>query len=183
MWKNRRKQTIVDRRFQWRMVRRLLLHWTSFIFASLTVLVGWHLIVGTALGFRGSHSVVRDTLLRYAPVIFVLWVMLPVLIWDVLKLSHSIVGPILRLRTTIQALNRGEEVEPVKLRRGDYCLELAADLNELIAQRNQLRERSRQIDQLLMSLPGEVTAVSSADEHTAEPGSLATADPTRAGRS
>lgn len=178
MWKNRRKQTIVDRRFQWRMVRRLLLHWTSFILASLTVLVGWHLIVGTALGIRGSQSVVRDTLLRYAPVIFVLWVMLPVLIWDVLKLSHSIVGPILRLRMTIQALNRGEAVEPVKLRRGDYCLELAEDLNELIAQRDQLRERSRQIDELLMSLPGESAGISSAQVDSPE-----SADPVRAVRS
>ena len=153
MWKNRRKKTIVDRKFQFRMVRRLIFHWTCFVSALMTLLIGWHLIVGVAVGFNNGQPTIRETMMRYAPVLFALWVMLPVLVWDILKLSHGIVGPIIRLRMTIQALNRGEEVKKVKLRKGDYCIELADDLNMLIEKLNTKTQDAARVRELLMTLP------------------------------
>ena len=153
MRKNRRKKTIVDRKFQFRMVRTLVFHWTCFMSAVVTLLVGWHLIAGVAVGFSNGNPTIRETMMRYAPVLFALWVMLPVLVWDILKLSHGIVGPIIRLRMTIQALNRGEDVKMVKLREGDYCIELADDLNLLIKKLNTKSQDAARVRELLMALP------------------------------
>src|SRR5258708_5583519 len=55
-----------------------------------------------------------------------------VFIYDAAKLSHRIVGPLYRVRKTIQAVAAGGEVDLVVLRKGDYLLELRDDLNEML---------------------------------------------------
>lgn len=143
---NRRKKTVVDRRFQWRLVRRLVMHWFSFLFAVLAVLAGWHVVVNLAFGGQAGSGSFSDTLMRYAPLMFVLWVMLPIVAWDVLKLSHSIVGPILRIRGVLKSMNQGEYVQKITLRKGDFCVELADDLNRLIDTLNAERGRTADPD-------------------------------------
>lgn len=53
-------------------------------------------------------------------------------IYDVLKTVHRIVGPVYRFRKTLQAIANGEEVSLVRLRKGDYLLEMQDDMNALI---------------------------------------------------
>jgi hypothetical protein len=53
-------------------------------------------------------------------------------IYDGIKLTHRIVGPLYRFRQTIKAIASGEEVELIRLRKGDFLLELRDDLNEMI---------------------------------------------------
>lgn len=53
-------------------------------------------------------------------------------IYDAVKLSHRIVGPIYRIRKAIQAVAAGEELEPIQLRQGDYLQELKDDFNEML---------------------------------------------------
>jgi nitrogen fixation/metabolism regulation signal transduction histidine kinase len=55
-----------------------------------------------------------------------------IFIYDAVLLAHRIVGPIYRIRKTIQALSAGEEVELVTLRQGDFLLELRDEFNELL---------------------------------------------------
>ena len=47
-------------------------------------------------------------------------------------LSHRIAGPIYRLEKTFDRLIRGEDVEPIRLRRGDALKELVEKINSLI---------------------------------------------------
>lgn len=53
-------------------------------------------------------------------------------IYDAIRLSHRIVGPIYRFRKTIEAIKAGEEVNLVTLRKGDFLQELGDELNEMI---------------------------------------------------
>lgn len=67
-------------------------------------------------------------------------VLLPIILLDVLKLSHRWVGPIFRVRNTLRSLGKGENVSPVKFREHDFWQDLAGDLNavsdELSRRRN-----------------------------------------------
>jgi nitrogen fixation/metabolism regulation signal transduction histidine kinase len=53
-------------------------------------------------------------------------------IYDAVKHSHRIVGPIYRFRKTIQAITAGEELEFVSLRKEDMLHELKDDFNAML---------------------------------------------------
>ena len=53
-------------------------------------------------------------------------------IYDALQLAHRIVGPLYRLRRLMQAVASGEEVELMKLRKGDLLQELKDEFNEML---------------------------------------------------
>jgi hypothetical protein len=53
-------------------------------------------------------------------------------IYDAVKLTHRIVGPLYRFRVTVRAITAGEEVRIVGLREGDHLQELKDDLNEML---------------------------------------------------
>jgi hypothetical protein len=71
-------------------------------------------------------------------------VLLPIILFDLLKLSHRWVGPIYRLRETLRALARGEAPRVVRFREDDYWRELAADMNNISAElaRHRMKETS-----------------------------------------
>jgi hypothetical protein len=51
---------------------------------------------------------------------------------DAIKYTHRIVGPIYRFRKAIEALKNGEDMEPIRLRDGDYLTELRDEFNEML---------------------------------------------------
>jgi nitrate/nitrite-specific signal transduction histidine kinase len=63
----------------------------------------------------------------------------PATLLDFLRLSHRWVGPIYRLRTSLQALNPGEAVKPLAFRDGDFWQELAGDFNQMADELKRLR--------------------------------------------
>ena len=67
----------------------------------------------------------------FSPAIVASVVVLPLFIFDILKLSHKIAGPLERLSAEMQKLADGESVEPLRFRDGDYWPELAEKFNEL----------------------------------------------------
>lgn len=53
-------------------------------------------------------------------------------IWDVVKLLHRLVGPLVRFRKAINALAAGEELTLITLRKGDHLQELKDEFNEML---------------------------------------------------
>lgn len=53
-------------------------------------------------------------------------------IWDGVRFAHKIVGPLYRLRKTVQAINAGEEVPLVAFRKGDFLHEFKDEFNEML---------------------------------------------------
>jgi hypothetical protein len=68
--------------------------------------------------------------------------LLPMILLDILRLSHRWVGPIFRLRSSLQALSRGACVPPIRFREGDFWQELAGDFNVVAAELAQRRGTS-----------------------------------------
>ena len=73
-----------------------------------------------------------DTLRENLPVIVCLLVLVPVMAWDAIRFSHRLVGPLVRIRKTIQAITDGEAVRPIKLRDGDYLTEMRDEFNKML---------------------------------------------------
>jgi len=53
-------------------------------------------------------------------------------IYEAVVFTHRIVGPLYRFRQTIKAVTSGEEVPLIRLRKGDYLLEMKDDFNEML---------------------------------------------------
>jgi hypothetical protein len=53
-------------------------------------------------------------------------------LYDMVKFAHRIVGPLHRIRKTVQAIIAGDRVDLIRLRDGDYFGELADELNIML---------------------------------------------------
>lgn len=47
------------------------------------------------------------------------------------RLSHRVVGPIYKINQVLEAHAKGEKVEPIVLRKGDYFQDLAENVNKI----------------------------------------------------
>src|SRR5688500_9864061 len=73
-------------------------------------------------GFCSQHTVWLGCMLAVAPVI----------LWDLVKLTHRFAGPLIRLEAAVRQMVRGERVKPVTLRQRDMLFQFASAINELI---------------------------------------------------
>ena len=120
---------------------RVALYW---VFASLAIalmLLCGRIMFGPA---RVFYTHFDDMWFHHGPALIAAFLLLPVVLVDVLKLSNRFVGPILRLRTGLRALAMGETVPPMKFRDGDFWQEFATEFNVVAAQINRLRDESAQ---------------------------------------
>jgi methyl-accepting chemotaxis protein len=67
-----------------------------------------------------------------APALVGCLALLPILAWDAVKFAHRVVGPIYRFRQTMRAVAAGEAVRPIKLRQGDFLIEMQDDFNTML---------------------------------------------------
>ena len=143
-----RRRVFIDRPIQGSLILRVMLIW----------LVGMLLQVLLVTFFFIVTSSPND--LYQAPQLF--WwhlellvvsslLVLPLLAYDIVKLSHRWVGPIYRLRTALRALSRGEAVQPISFREGDFWKDLAGDFNavaERLNDQSESNENRLSVDEL-----------------------------------
>ena len=82
---------------------------------------------------RAAQTHFNDILFHYGPAIVVGVLLLPLAVFDVLRLSNRFVGPFFRLRGAMRQLARGERVDPIFFRRGDFWQEFADEFNAVAA--------------------------------------------------
>ncbi len=143
---NRRRQVFVNRLVQGRILMRIAGYWlfynlvlwhTLFLFRwgqyRLEVLNG-----GTPLTFGelyGSFS------MQYYPIVLTALATAPLLMWDILNLTHRVAGPLVRFKNTLQQLKAGQHVERVTLREGDLLTEFRDEFNEFLVYYNEQMAR------------------------------------------
>jgi methyl-accepting chemotaxis protein len=123
---NQRKKIWIDR-FQTYLSVRLAVYFVLYQAAvwSLYVIENRFSTLGGTLG--GIASAYGSILTPAASLTLGL-----LFIYDSVKLSHRIVGPLYRFRKTVQAVTAGEEVVLIRLREGDHLQEMRDDLNEML---------------------------------------------------
>jgi signal transduction histidine kinase len=71
--------------------------------------------------------------LDFCPALLASLLVLPVIVWDLLRLSHRFVGPMIRLRNAMRDLADGKQVRPISFREEDFWCEFAEEFNRLAA--------------------------------------------------
>jgi methyl-accepting chemotaxis protein len=128
MGDQQRYKVWVDR-FQTRLTLRISAYLGVFLVVLFNLLFGWRLWV------EGSGDVwdqFKRTSLDYLPVLGCLLVLMPVMVWDAIRFTHRLVGPLVRFRRTMQDVAKGEAVRLMKLREGDYLTDLRDDFNVML---------------------------------------------------
>ena len=69
---------------------------------------------------------------QYYPIVFAALATAPLLLWDVLKMTHGIAGPLIRFETTLQQMKNGERVDKVVLRDHDLLTEFRDEFNSFL---------------------------------------------------
>jgi hypothetical protein len=117
-------------RFQSKLLLRVVAYWFLYQFSLWNCLFTWRLLAegkGNLLEQYGRFC------LDYYPMLLCFLVLVPFFAWDAVRFSHRLVGPIVRFRRAMQAIAAGQPVQPIRLREGDYLVELQQDFNVMLA--------------------------------------------------
>lgn len=145
-----RKRLFIDHRVQAALLLRVVAYWCCCLVTVGLSLLTWRLLTGPA---QSVYLYLADAWYFAVPAGIASALILPLVIYDILKLSNRFAGPLYRLRRELRRLAAGEPVPPVRFRTGDFWPELADEFNAT-SQRIQMLEN--------MAESGRTTAGSSA---------------------
>lgn len=123
-----RKRLLVDREVQWAFLLRAIGYWLMCVLTVLLLLSFTSMLAEPMCVFFPDAD---GPWLRLGPTVVCAVLFLPVVIYDFLRVSNRLVGPVLRLRRAMRALASGEHVEPLKFRDGDFWCDFANEFNAL----------------------------------------------------
>lgn len=108
---------------------RVVLHFCVFIVAG--ALFG---LITQFLSdpFQGLSGHMRSYWSNNGPYMVALLCLMPVFVRDTLRLSNRMAGPICRLKDTVSRLAEGEDVPPLKFRKGDMWDDLPDKFNAMV---------------------------------------------------
>lgn len=133
----KRKMTYVDRRVQGALARRLVLHWTVFltVAAAFSFLFQW-----LHNPFQGFPELAGKAWTTHGPFLMTGLLLVPVFVYDAIKLSSRFAGPIFRLRRTFQVIAQDGRPRELTFRNNDFWKDMADDFNQMV---NRLFEREQ----------------------------------------
>jgi len=128
--KKLRKRLFVDPKVQGALVLRTVFYWVVCLVTITLMLLCWRIVTGPA---RMFYTHLDDMWFHFGPALVASTLLLPLVIFDMIRLSNRFTGPLLRLRRSMRSLARGEHVEPIEFRDGDFWQEFADEFNILAA--------------------------------------------------
>lgn len=126
---NQRGKESVDPQVQRAIWKRLALHWVIFSAVAAILALGLEWMSDP---FRPLGQVFHDTWWNYSPLLLALIFLVPVFVYDAIRMSYRVAGPIHRLREVIRSLAEGTQSSKVEFRDDDFWKEMAGDLNRVI---------------------------------------------------
>lgn len=133
-----RKRLFVNRAIQGRLLGRTALYWVLY-----------HAVLWMAMFFyryaehrgavmagaepRSFSDIYGEFVHDHHSMWLCSFAILPIVLWDLLKFSHRVVGPLVRFQRTLERLIAGETVQEVRLRDGDLLMDLQDSFNQYLA--------------------------------------------------
>ena len=139
----RRRQLFVDSKVQGALVLRVLLYWIVCLITITLMLLCWSIIRTP----RMFYTHFDDMWFHYGPALIASFVLLPMVVVDIIRLSNRFAGPLVRLRRAMRALAQGEEVRPIKFRDNDFWQEFADEFNAIADRMQRLAPAKKPTDQ------------------------------------
>ncbi len=133
----RAQRILIDRPVQTALLVRAASYWLFCMVTIGVLLMVWGAWSGPP---DRSVNVVREVSERYAPALLASLFLLPLVLLDVLRLSHRFVGPVARVRQGLGELAAGKRPAPLKFRDDDFWPEMAAEFNAAAEHIDETRE-------------------------------------------
>lgn len=157
---SKRHRFLVDSNVQWALIRRMVMHWSLAVLTLITISVFVQLLY-RADGRTFSEAILL-ALKMQLPLLCIMFVLMPVFVWDMVKLSHRFAGPMLRLRGVLNELAQGGEAAQIRFRPGDFWQETAEDFNQFYGRHADLRQEVESLRIRCESLASELATANSA---------------------
>jgi hypothetical protein len=144
---SQRERYLSDPAVQWTLIRHVMLHWSM----TLLSLIAIGILAQMFFGGKNQSFVetVGVSFSQQTPLLLVMFMLIPVYLRDVLKVSNRFAGPMKRLRATLRDLADGKVGQRMKFRPGDFWQETAEDFNRFYAKYNELKRRCEELEQRL----------------------------------
>ncbi len=155
---SQRTRFLVDPEVQYALIRRTLMHWSAAILTLMVIGVVVQLVY--APGGSSLHNAVAASFSAQIPLLCVMLMLMPIYLWDVVKLSHRFVGPMHRLRTVFRDLANGGRAPRIRFRAADFWHEAAEDFNAFYQSHLDLKQRCEQLEKELDRIAGENREIS-----------------------
>lgn len=126
----KRKRLLVDWRVQGALALRCVIYWCLCLVSISIMLVVWAMLTDPTRFFYEHAADLEST---FTPAAIASVFLLPIVIFDLLKLTNRFAGPIYRLRAEMRELARGGEIKRLRFRDGDLLPELAEEFNAMLA--------------------------------------------------
>ena len=124
----KRTKNLIDRDVQGALARRVIMHFVVFVAAGAMFGLLMQFLANPFQPFADQFNAFWT---NNGPYLAVLVLMLPIFIYDTIKMSNRITGPIYRMRLSIrEVIETGEPVE-MKFRDGDFWQGLAPEFNKM----------------------------------------------------
>ena len=125
-----RQQKFVDRSVQAELLFRMAIYWVFSALVLVSILICWRILFGPS---RDISVHVDYLWFQYKPVVIASLILLPLLLFDMLRVSNRFAGPMIRLRRAMERLSDGEKnITPLNFRENDFWQGLANDFNRLL---------------------------------------------------
>lgn len=125
-----RRNQYVNKKVQGTLARQLIKHWLLFFSVGCLITSLYQFLLNP---FQSFGEVMQQFWLQQGPFLVVALLLLPVFVLDSIKLSHRVVGPLVRVRCALQSLAKGEPVSPLTFRPEDFWHDLADEFNTAIS--------------------------------------------------
>jgi hypothetical protein len=139
--KSRRSRIYLGGMLQGTLVKRLAIGWTAYNLLLFHGLFAVAYLEGTQRAAGGDDA--QPTFLQSYEsfawqnrlLIFGACAAGPIFLWDVVRCTHRVAGPLVRLENTLLRMAKGETVQEIKFRKGDWLTSLERALNIYLASR------------------------------------------------
>jgi hypothetical protein len=136
-----RKSTFVNTRIQGRILGRIAAYWFLYHFVLWNGLflfryAQYRLAIAggaEALSFRQLYG---QFCADFYPLLVCALAILPAFLWDFVKLSHRIAGPLIGFQSALRELRAGRRVDHVEMRQRDLLNEFQEEFNEFLTYYN-----------------------------------------------
>ena len=133
-----RKRFFVNFPIQLAMIARAVGYWlASVVTVTILLIVERILFSGPA---RPFYTHFDDLWFQFGPALVASALLLPLMMFDALRWSHRVVGPMVRLRRGLHELAEHGQSEDIRFRDRDYWQELAKEFNAVARRMRALQD-------------------------------------------
>lgn len=133
-----RKRLFVDPKVQGALIVRVILYWVVCLLSITLMLLCWRIVTGPARPFYTHFDAMW---FHFGPALVASFVILPLVISDIVRVSNRFTGPLVRLRRSMRALADGRPVRPIRFRQGDFWQDFADEFNAVLLRVQELEEQ------------------------------------------